>query len=218
MAYIYKITNTLNQKAYIGKTYKANPVERFKEHQRDFEKFPERPLYRAFAKYGLDSFIFEVIEETSIPEEREIFWIEHYKTYGSSGYNATRGGDGKKLIDDAKIVQDYLKLRNQTEVAKINSCDVGSVREILKASDVEILPSQEVLLNKCKKSVEMISKETGEVLKTFNSQIEAGRYLIENGFSNIQSDKNLSSKISLVCRGKRKTCAGFIWRYSSTSG
>ena len=218
MAYIYKITNVLNQKSYIGKTHKTNPTERFKEHQRNFKKFPERPLYRAFAKHGLDNFIFEIIEETSAPEEREIFWIEYYKTYGSSGYNATRGGDGKKLIDDAKIVQDYLKLGNQTEVAKINHCDVGSVREALKSNKIEILPAQDVILDKLGKSVEMISKETGEVLKTFSSQAEAGRYLMENGFSNIQSEKNLSSKISLVCRGKRKTCAGFVWRYSSTSG
>ena len=38
MAYIYKITNQINGKSYIGKTEKINPHERFKEHLRECKK------------------------------------------------------------------------------------------------------------------------------------------------------------------------------------
>ena len=52
--YIYKITNLINQKAYIGKT--VNSIEkRWSEHQREAqrERAENRPLYKALNKYGI---------------------------------------------------------------------------------------------------------------------------------------------------------------------
>ena len=57
MAYIYKITNDINGKIYIGKTY--NSIEkRFKEHCKDRlkRKCEQRPLYSAMNKYGIEHF------------------------------------------------------------------------------------------------------------------------------------------------------------------
>lgn len=70
MAYIYKITNSINGKIYIGKTYKTIE-QRFKEHFKDSKRYKNRPLYRAINKYGIESFKIEVIEKTNTPEERE---------------------------------------------------------------------------------------------------------------------------------------------------
>ena len=62
VGYIYKITNLINQKSYIGKT--ANTVEeRWKEHQKDCMRFPERPLYKALNKYGIKNFSIEAIKK-----------------------------------------------------------------------------------------------------------------------------------------------------------
>lgn len=213
MAYIYKITNLINQKSYIGKTYKVNPIERFYEHQKDSHRFPERPLYRAFSKYGFDKFTFDILEETNEPEEREIYWIDFYNTYSSKGYNATLGGDGKKLFDTNQIIKDYLILQDQMAVAKKHGCEATLVGNILREYNIERVPSEIVIAKKYGKKVEMLSKDTREVIRVFDSQIEAGRFLIENGYSAINNAKNLSSKISLVCRGKRQTCSGFAWRY-----
>ena len=72
MAIIYKITNQINCKIYIGKTEKS--IERrFKEHCAEFSKdrSKNRPLYRAFAVYGMENFTIELIEITDKPEERE---------------------------------------------------------------------------------------------------------------------------------------------------
>ena len=65
MGYIYKISNTINDKVYIGKT--AFSIEkRFKEHCQDaFKEHNEkRPLYSAMRKYGVEHFHIELIEET----------------------------------------------------------------------------------------------------------------------------------------------------------
>lgn len=49
-------------------------------------------------KYGTEHFHVELVEETDSPEEREQYWIRFYNCYGSTGYNATMGGDSKRYI------------------------------------------------------------------------------------------------------------------------
>ena len=62
--YIYKILNKLNNKVYIGIT--TNIQSRFKYHKTRYNKtnkkeFVEKPLYRAFRKYGIDNFEFIIL-------------------------------------------------------------------------------------------------------------------------------------------------------------
>lgn len=105
---IYKITNKINQKSYIGKS--TNIEERWNYHKTHFnyEKEYDKPLYKAFRKYGLENFIFEIIEiltETEYQEkinQRESYWIEYYNTYGLTGYNGTKGGDGGQTVPDPR--------------------------------------------------------------------------------------------------------------------
>ena len=99
MAYIYQIQNDVNNKIYIGKT-EFSIEKRFKEHCQDAfrERLEQRPLYAAIRKYGIEHFSISLIEETDFPEEREIYWIEKLGTF-KHGYNATRGGDGRKYLD-----------------------------------------------------------------------------------------------------------------------
>ena len=82
MAYIYKITNTINGKMYIGKT-EQTIEKRFQQHCSDSQRdgINNRPLYKAMRKYGVEFFSIEEIEQTDRPEEREIFWIEFYGTF-----------------------------------------------------------------------------------------------------------------------------------------
>jgi group I intron endonuclease len=54
MGFIYKITNNINQKSYIGKT-ERNISVRYKEHIRH-KNYLDLPLYRAFNKYGIENF------------------------------------------------------------------------------------------------------------------------------------------------------------------
>lgn len=108
---IYKITNKLNGKSYIGQ---SNNIERrIKEHQTKGAS-SRIPLDIAIQKYGKDNFIYEVIEEV-LPEqlnERESFWIKYYNTV-ETGYNCSEGGDqqsigennGKAKITEADVIE-----------------------------------------------------------------------------------------------------------------
>ena len=62
MAFIYKITNTVNNKIYIGKT-ERDIKTRWEEHLRHISIYPNIPLYRAMKKYGIEVFNVEQIEE-----------------------------------------------------------------------------------------------------------------------------------------------------------
>jgi hypothetical protein len=59
-------------------------------------------LHQAFEKYGLDSFIFEILEWTDSPDEREIELIKTYDTY-NNGYNLTIGGSGTRHLQEEQV-------------------------------------------------------------------------------------------------------------------
>lgn len=71
---IYKITNNINGRMYIGQ---SNCIERrFAQHKSPYEqqRFAEKPLYKAFKKYGIENFSFEVIEECTVAQLDEREW------------------------------------------------------------------------------------------------------------------------------------------------
>ena len=84
--YIYKITNLVNGKTYIGETC-TSIDNRFKRH---FEKSSNCvKLKRAFAKYGIENFAVESIDHAQNQEEafnKEAFWIKYYDSI-ENGYN-----------------------------------------------------------------------------------------------------------------------------------
>jgi len=211
MAYIYKITNELNAKCYVGKTQYANPEKRFQQHLKDSSKFPDRPLYRAINKYGAEYFSFEIIEETDNSEEREIYWIKKLNSYGSTGYNATLGGDGKKYLDHEKILEDYSQIKNMSEVARLNGCHVDSVKSVLENNSVKIETTSSIMKAKYGKKVTMLSLSE-EPVREFDSLYEAATYMVENKLTNCKHS-TIRTHIGEVCKGKRKTASKFKWRF-----
>jgi group I intron endonuclease len=110
---IYRITNVVNSKFYIGKTSKT-VQERFQRHCYNHQK-QNTHLYNAMRKYGVDKFKIEILEETNSANEREIYWIETLQPH----YNMTIGGDGGdtsnspnfksaiKLVHENRKPEDY---------------------------------------------------------------------------------------------------------------
>lgn len=95
---VYKITNLVNQKAYIGITTR-DPDQRWWEHRNAAQKGSNYFIHQAIRKHGEGSFSFQIIAQTKSLEdlkELEIILIEQHGTHMSTqkGYNKTRGGDG----------------------------------------------------------------------------------------------------------------------------
>lgn len=98
--YIYKITNQINNKMYIGKT--MNVHKRWTRHRNypfsnQKGKQNECPkLYGAIRKYGIENFKFETVSEYNSEEECCQAEIEFIKNFNSieNGYNISEGGNG----------------------------------------------------------------------------------------------------------------------------
>lgn len=88
---IYKITNKINNKCYVGQSIHIET--RFEEHKRCTDN---KPLYKAFKKYGIENFIFEIVEECIVEQlnDKEIYYIKYFKSSTDEwGYNLTFGGN-----------------------------------------------------------------------------------------------------------------------------
>lgn len=96
MVGIYKITNKLNGKAYIGQS--KDIEKRWKAHlsRARYGPYQNQFLYQAIAKYGPENFSFEVLEECAEEDldRLEIQYIKQYDTF-PHGYNMNAGGGGQ---------------------------------------------------------------------------------------------------------------------------
>lgn len=131
---IYKIENKLNGKIYIGKS--VNILERFNAHKRNAfnTKSPEydKVLYKAFRKYGIENFDFEIIEEyidKDFLNAREIYWIMYYNSQ-ILGYNETPGGDGVINVQEENhpnhklTIEDIKNIRIRWAACKESSAQI----------------------------------------------------------------------------------------------
>ena len=96
MGYIYKITNLVNNKIYIGQT-SLTICKRWEAHIKRAKTHTNRYLYDAMNHYGYSNFVVEQLEEC-VKEDldiREKYWISFYNsTDPDVGYNLTTGGGG----------------------------------------------------------------------------------------------------------------------------
>jgi group I intron endonuclease len=95
---IYKATNKINGKSYIG--FDSAWPNRMNNHKHNAsnKKHFKYALYNAIRKYGWDNFEWEVVYQSKdrdyILKEMETHFIKEYNTFGNNGYNMTMGGEG----------------------------------------------------------------------------------------------------------------------------
>jgi group I intron endonuclease len=98
--WLYKITNLVNNKVYIGQT--VSPKQRWPEHKYHARHGKVHPLYNSMRKNGISNFIFETI--SSYPtqldiDSAEIQLIAQFKSSDRKfGYNIEPGGDGHCIM------------------------------------------------------------------------------------------------------------------------
>lgn len=92
---IYKVTNKVNDKYYIGLT--TSTLEKRKIEHISNSKNPDMYFTRALQKYGPENFDWEIIDtadDIEMLQIKEMFWIWHWKSHSPLGYNLTDGGEG----------------------------------------------------------------------------------------------------------------------------
>ena len=92
---IYKATNTINGKCYVG--FDSNYPKRKDQHIRQSLRGQGHHFHKAIKKYGIDCFIWEIIYQSKELDHTlnvmESYFIEKYNSY-KDGYNLTLGGEG----------------------------------------------------------------------------------------------------------------------------
>lgn len=202
MGYIYKITNTLNNKVYIGQTIKTIE-KRFQQHKNNSNKsyFSQIVLYKAFNKYGIENFVCEEIEqvENNLLDEREKYWIEYYNSF-FNGYNSTLGGRATQLYnwDTDDIIEKYQELKSARKVANEIGCDHSTVDRILNENGVmRFSPAQQQ-----SKALEIIDKNNQ--IHKFETTTDAANWLIENKFTKMTNPKIVRQEICDRIRKNKK--------------
>ncbi len=135
---IYKITNLINGKIYIGKTYRDVNV-RWMEHCKKTSHCSL--LTRAIQKYKKENFKIEVIFETKnayLLNRKEVYFIKLYNTINpEKGYNLRTGGEG------GKHTSEYKKRMSEKQKGRTNSYLYKSVYKIdpITLEVIKIYPS-----------------------------------------------------------------------------
>lgn len=194
MAYIYLITNTLNNKVYVGKTV-TTVAERYSKHLWSAKnEFDNCAIHHAMKKYGIEYFNVQELEKCDINliNEREQYWIQYYNSY-INGYNETLGGDGNPKYNYAIIYSYFLKGLTQKEIANLLGCEKHTITRALKAYDINESERQVGKFGNAKQAVVQIDLTSNLIIQRFPSLTAAAQY-----------EKCSVSMISLVCSNKRK--------------
>lgn len=194
---IYKITNRLNGKVYIGQTIRSLS-KRWREHC--CKSSGCLALHNAIIKYGAINFTVEQIDIACSREEldqKEIYWIEFYKSFGENGYNLTSGGESQKAISEE--VKKRISEKNKGRKLSPESIkNISEGHKGFKMPNERKLHLQKIMPH-CKK---VLCVETGEIFISLKSA--ARKYNLD------------VSVLSKLCRGVRNhKLGGYHWRYAN---
>lgn len=200
---IYKITNKINKKIYIGQT--VRPLKRrWSEHCKSaFKKDGNSTLYRAMNKYGIENFKITIISTCENMEQmnhREKYYIKLFNTLSPNGYNLMSGGKSggfaSKEVVETNRKNSILMHIEHPEIA-INHSLMLKKRYL---DHPELLV--QLALSKGGKPFKVFYKSTTSLVWEGINQGECERLLgVSQG--------NISSCLNF----KKKTCNGYIFRY-----
>lgn len=151
---IYKITNNLNNKIYIGKTkqFKVRKNQHIKGHT-------DSLVSRAIKKYGIDNFTFEIIDSTLTEDElseKEYMYIKKFNSLTPNGYNILAYHNGECECSFRKRQMAHLNKRSKDfGVYKDQRFDKVYYFQIMFKG--EMYRSSEVSMEKAKESYDKLA-------------------------------------------------------------
>jgi hypothetical protein len=194
---IYKHTNTITKKSYIG--YTSSTLEkRLNRHFQDAKRGSNQYFHRAIRKYGQDCWISEILAECEIIQQAhklECSLILEHNTFGINGYNMTIGGEGTT----GRIVSEESRQRLRAQHLNFRHTTKSKQTMVEKFT---ILRGRKV--NQYTKS--------GQYIATYDSCTQAAQQVLNN--------KNLSGSIHQLCAGtfsnwNQELVKGFQWKFDN---
>ena len=200
MEYIYKITNLINNKVYIGKTERSIEI-RWREHRKNFLKLQDdMAIHKAMYKYGPEAFEIDKIEEcdNNIINEREKYWIEYYNSF-KKGYNSTVGGDGAIKINYKQILDLWRQGLSLQQISDKEKIDRHTISNILKIYNIS---EKEIFRRGIGRAVIQYDLN-GKFINKYNSIMDAANSL---GKQNISTIRN-------CCAKQIRSAYNFLWKF-----
>ena len=210
MGSIYKITNDINDKIYIGQT--INDINyRFRSHINEAKQCNyQNKFHLALLEIGPEHFKIEEIENCNNDKlnERECYWIKYYDSV-NNGYNTTWGGSTGIHYNRQMLLDLWNQGLNIQKISDTVGIDRGLLGQILRTEGI----SEEELKNRHYESnriqsknrkVYQIDPKTGNIIKTWDS------------ISNIERELNINHSLIVACCGlkpEHKTAGNYAWRY-----
>lgn len=222
MGFIYKITNIITNKCYIGETKEKMPETRWKQHKRTIEKGIGCPaLQNAVKKYGIDNFTFKVLI-ICFDEERFKFEKEYIKKFNSiapNGYNLTKGGEGGGFYGKKHSQETINKISNTLKNKYINNDDLRKNVTEKNKNLMNLKETKEKITNSVLNTERCKSLKENK-LSFKDLTVEVSQYTLDGIFINkynsikqAEIETCVSAKtISKVINYKQKTSGGFIWK------
>lgn len=198
---IYKITNLINNKIYVGLTRRSIKI-RWLEHHSGTS--PCVLLRNAINKYGRENFkieTLEVVSDKDILAKKEIEYIQQLNSMAPFGYNLTSGGQNPKMTTETKlkigIGNKGLKRSAETK-AKISKAKKGIKRTPETIAKISASKRGKATNLNDPRSMKIICNETQTI---FTSIRQAAKIMGLN-----------DTLIALVLKGKHKQTKGFTFK------
>jgi group I intron endonuclease len=184
---IYKHTNKINKKVYIGQT-----CQKLKDRWKNGKGYKtSTKFYNAILKHGWENFEHEILKENLTNEEAnywEQYYIKEYDSY-KNGYNGTIGGNNAPKTEEHKQKISQSNIGKHNHNGKLNPM-YG--KKLSNETKNKIREKQKCFKVRC--------IETGEIFDTCH---------LAAAWCGLQRDGHIPN----VCRGERQTAGGYHWEF-----